>query len=143
MKLSQKKIRKILKRENKLDIQFKIKGNIVFLNGTVDSYNEYLRIGKIIGRIKGVKGVVNNVIYPDFPKKIKKQYKNEVIRNVDVLIIGGGVIGCSIARELSKYKSKILLVEKLNDVGSGTTKANNAMVHTGIGEKKGSLKQKL
>ena len=59
------------------------------------------------------------------------------------MIIGGGVTGCIIARELSKYKIKTVLVEKADDVGCGATKANNAMVHSGIGEKPGSLKQIL
>ena len=47
----------------------------------------------------------------------------------DVLIIGGGVIGCSIARELSRYQCKTILLEKEEDVCSGTSKANSAIVH--------------
>jgi len=61
----------------------------------------------------------------------------------DVLIIGGGVIGCAIARELSKYQCKVLLVEKEEDVCSGTSKANSAIVHAGYDAKPGSFKAKL
>lgn len=49
----------------------------------------------------------------------------------DVAIIGAGVIGTFIARELSKYKLKIVLVEKESDVSNGTTKANSAIIHAG------------
>lgn len=49
----------------------------------------------------------------------------------DVVIIGGGVIGCSIARYLSKYKVKGILLEKHNDVGEETSCANSAIVHSG------------
>ncbi len=49
----------------------------------------------------------------------------------DVIIIGAGVIGASIARELSKYKLNILVIEKENDVCEGTTCANSAIVHSG------------
>jgi glycerol-3-phosphate dehydrogenase len=49
----------------------------------------------------------------------------------DIAIIGAGVIGCSIARELSRYQLKIILLDKENDVGAGTTKANSAIVHAG------------
>ena len=43
----------------------------------------------------------------------------------DILIIGAGVIGAMCARELAKYKLNIGIIEKNNDVASGTTKANS------------------
>ena len=49
----------------------------------------------------------------------------------DVVIIGGGVIGSSIARALSKYECRTVLLEKEEDVCSGTSKANSAIVHAG------------
>lgn len=61
----------------------------------------------------------------------------------DVTIIGSGVIGSAIARELSKYKLKICVLEKESDVASGTTKANSAIVHAGFDAKPGTLKGKL
>lgn len=61
----------------------------------------------------------------------------------DVLIIGAGVIGCSIARELSKYKMKVCLLEKNEDVATGTSKANSAIVHAGFDAKTGTLKAKF
>ena len=50
----------------------------------------------------------------------------------DVIIIGAGVIGCSIARELSRYKLHTLVLEKENDVCCGTSKANSAIIHAGF-----------
>ncbi|MGH4050242.1 MAG: FAD-dependent oxidoreductase, partial [Clostridium sp.] len=47
----------------------------------------------------------------------------------DVTIVGAGVIGCSIARELSKYNLNTCVIERSSDVASGTTKANSAIVH--------------
>lgn len=61
----------------------------------------------------------------------------------DVVIIGAGVIGCSVARELSKYKLHICLIEKEADICEGTSKANSAIVHAGFDAKTGSLKGKL
>lgn len=61
----------------------------------------------------------------------------------DVLIIGAGVTGCFIARELSKYNLNVLVVEKNNDVGNETTSANSAIVHSGYDPLPGSLKAKL
>lgn len=61
----------------------------------------------------------------------------------DVAIIGAGIIGTFIARELAKYKLSIVLIEKENDVANGTTKANSAIVHAGYDAKPGTLKGKF
>jgi len=50
----------------------------------------------------------------------------------DVIIIGGGVIGCCIARTLSKFDLNVALLEKEADIASGTTKANSGVVHAGF-----------
>ncbi len=61
----------------------------------------------------------------------------------DVTIIGAGVVGASIARELAKYKLKILVLEKENDVGNGASCANSAIIHSGYDPVPGTLKAKL
>ncbi|PWM62294.1 MAG: FAD/NAD(P)-binding oxidoreductase [Subdoligranulum variabile] len=61
----------------------------------------------------------------------------------DVIIIGGGVSGCAAARELSRYKADILVLDKEEDVCCGTTKANSAIVHAGYDAPHGSLMAKL
>ncbi|PAB60614.1 NAD(P)/FAD-dependent oxidoreductase [Anaeromicrobium sediminis] len=58
----------------------------------------------------------------------------------DVAIIGAGVIGCLIGRELSKYELKTVIIEKENDVANGTTKANSAIIHAGYDSKYGTNK---
>ena len=61
----------------------------------------------------------------------------------DVLIIGGGVTGSAIARELSRYDLKTALFEKGEDVCSGTSKANSGIAHAGFDAAPGSLKAKM
>lgn len=61
----------------------------------------------------------------------------------DVVVIGGGVIGCAVARELSRYQVKACVVEREEDVCSGTSKANSAIVHGGFDAEPGSLKAKF
>jgi glycerol-3-phosphate dehydrogenase len=58
----------------------------------------------------------------------------------DVAIIGGGVIGCAIARELARYELSAVLMERCSDVAEGTTKANSAIIHAGYDAKPGSAK---
>jgi glycerol-3-phosphate dehydrogenase len=62
----------------------------------------------------------------------------------DVIIIGSGVIGAAVARELSKYDLKVAVLEKSSDAANGgSTKANSGIVHAGYDAKEGSLKAKL
>ena len=61
----------------------------------------------------------------------------------DIIILGAGVTGCFIARELARYKLNVLVIEKNNDVGNETTSANSAIVHSGYDPVPGTLKAKL
>ena len=61
----------------------------------------------------------------------------------DVTIIGGGVIGCAIARELSRYRLRLLLVEKECEVGFGTSKSNSGIIHAGHHSSPATLKGRL
>ena len=61
----------------------------------------------------------------------------------DVVVIGGGVVGCSILRELSRYQVSLALVERNPDVCEGTSKSNSAIVHTGFDAPPASLEARL
>lgn len=61
----------------------------------------------------------------------------------DVLIIGGGIIGCAIARQLSRKKLSVVLVEACEDVSMGASKANSGIVHAGYDAKPGSVMAKM
>ncbi|SNR99837.1 FAD dependent oxidoreductase [Anaerovirgula multivorans] len=61
----------------------------------------------------------------------------------DIAVIGAGITGTFIARELSKYQLRVVIIEKDNDVANRTTKANSAIVHAGYDAAEGTLKAKL
>lgn len=61
----------------------------------------------------------------------------------DIIIIGAGVTGCSIARELSRYNLKTAVLERASDVCEGTSKANSGIAHAGFDAKPGTLKARL
>lgn len=61
----------------------------------------------------------------------------------DAVIIGAGVTGCAIARELSRYEVKIAVLEREEDVCCGTSKANSGIVHAGYDAKPGTMKAKM
>lgn len=61
----------------------------------------------------------------------------------DVIVIGAGVTGCAVARELSRYQAEVLVLERDEDVCCGTSKANSAIVHAGYDAKPGSLMARM
>lgn len=68
------------------------------------------------------------------------KYAKNTTPQYDIVIIGAGIIGTTIAYELSKYPLNILVIEKENDVANGATVANSAIVHAGYDPIPGTLK---
>ncbi len=61
----------------------------------------------------------------------------------DVVVIGAGIVGSAIARELSGHHLSVALLEARDDVGDGTSKANTAILHTGFDAKPGTLESAM
>ena len=61
---------------------------------------------------------------------------------IDVVVIGAGIMGAAVSRELSKYNLDIVVLDKEHDVSNGTTKANSSIVHAGYDAKEGTLMAK-
>lgn len=151
-----KKIEKIVRAavKNTPSIKVSVKDRIVYLKGELELWQEVVELGHKIGKLKGVEEVINDLVAKDAKDIDKKEEKariklpekiyNPILpKEADVIIVGGGVIGCFIARELSRYNLSVVLLEKECDVGCGATKANSAQVHTGVGEHSGTLKKEL
>ena len=66
-----------------------------------------------------------------------------MLHSYDVIILGAGVVGCAIARELSRFDCSVAVLERAEDVCCGTSKANSAIIHAGFDAPAGSLKAKL
>src|SRR5262249_31001573 len=61
----------------------------------------------------------------------------------DVVVVGAGVVGSAIARELSRFRLRCALVDAGVDIGAGTSKANTALLHTGFDAKPGTIEARL
>ena len=61
----------------------------------------------------------------------------------DIVIIGAGAVGCAIARELSRYQLKVIVVDKNEDIGGDASKSNSAIIHTGYDATPGTLESQL
>ncbi|MEW9094927.1 MAG: NAD(P)/FAD-dependent oxidoreductase [Clostridiaceae bacterium] len=115
----------------------------IVLEGEVDNWNQVIKAGKIAAG-KGFKGVVNKIQMKGLviPPIKKPMLRDSALhgKRVDVLIIGGGVIGSAIGREIAKYNISTLLVEKEDDVAFHASSRNDGMIHPGIASKPGSKK---
>lgn len=126
------------------------KRRILTLTGECSSWSELVQIGHTAAKEKDIKNVVNKMTVKGLtiPKKDYTPYREAgeklgVVDTVDVVIIGAGISGCGIARELSKYKMNVLVLEMTDDVATGATKSNNGNIHPGYAAKPGTLKAKL
>ncbi|MFN4217293.1 MAG: FAD-dependent oxidoreductase, partial [Brevinematales bacterium] len=61
----------------------------------------------------------------------------------DYLIIGSGIVGSLLGRELVRYQNRVLMIEKGVDIGMGTSAANSAIIHAGYDPEPGTLKAML
>jgi len=115
----------------------------ILLEGTLSDWNQVVSAGLLTAN-RGYKGVVNNIQVPglSLPQIKKPAISDSTLdgRKVDVLVIGGGIIGCAIARELSKWDIDILLIDKEEDLAMHTSSRNDGMVHPGIQPHPGTKK---
>ena len=125
----------------------KERDNIIFLTGEVNKYEEKLSIGERVAKLKAYEHVVNDITVKGL--KIPETRYNHDVDNkeidglhCDVLVIGGGIIGCAILRELSRYNFLSVLVEKENDVALHASSRNDGNIHPGVDLHSNTLKLK-
>ena len=119
----------------------------IVLRGQASDWKTVVKAGQLAVNKKSYLGVINDIRLEGFDyeaaaAKGKPSLRDDFLEGVrpDVLIIGGGITGCSAARELSRRNLSVLLVEKGSDVASGASKANGGVVHVGINFGKHSQK---
>ena len=137
-----KKVKKIHEIDPSIEVTEE-RGCIV-LRGEMDDWNKIVRAGKkAVGH--EYYGVINDIKLKGFEPKEKLPSINDELYDgatPDVLIIGGGLTGCATARELSKYKLDVMLIEKGADVAAGQSSRNGGAVHVGINYSPNSGKHK-
>ncbi|MCI2111121.1 MAG: FAD-dependent oxidoreductase [Bacilli bacterium] len=142
------KLAKFQKRLAKKYPSFKAeaKDDCLVLTGETDEYLDKVRAGQMAAKTHYFYGVINDIKLKGYKEKPIKapsiRDKSLDGRKVDVLVVGGGVVGCAILRELSKYDCSALLVEKEEDLAMGASSRNDGCVHVGIDLHKGSKKLK-
>lgn len=140
-------IKRKLKKQFADNIKAKLIDDKIILSGEVSTWDEKVSAGLLVAKPGSRVHVVNDIKVTGLEDEetiISSISDNKLDgKSPDVLIIGGGVVGCAIARELSKYDLDILLVEKEYDVALHASSRNDGMLHPGLDIKPGRLKKKL
>jgi len=117
-------------------------GGCLVLSGQLARWNDVVHAGMVAIEKSPFSCFVNDIeCVNEKPMPVRKtRIEDSALEweEPDVLIIGGGIIGCAIARELSRYKLSVLLVEKEHDVAMQASGRNAGIVYSGLGIKKGS-----
>jgi glycerol-3-phosphate dehydrogenase len=122
-----------------------VRDRIARLSGRSSSHQTALDAGHIAGGFDKVREVVNDIVFPGKmrfkpPRKVSDELTG---REFDVVIVGGGVIGLAVARELSQFNLSIALFERHNDLGMDQTTHSNAMIHPAVQAKHGTLRWEM
>jgi len=124
-------------------VEAKISGHSIILEGTADTYAQKVSMGWDAARF-GFKGVVNDISVPGVEEdRLEHSHIQDFMLEglcFDMAVIGGGVVGAAIARELSKWDISVILLEKEGDVAVHTSSRNDGMIHDGFGAKPGTKK---
>lgn len=137
-----------LSKHFKQGVAFFEEDGCLVLKGSLDKWQDIVKAGRIAVRTRGFKGryrgLVNKIAFSGgiIPSMNLPPLTDSALEGLmpDVLVVGAGIIGSAIARELTRYKLKVLLVEKEHDVGTQASGRNDSMVHPGLDLKRGTLK---
>ena len=128
-------------------VRAELKDGCLYLQGELSEWDDVVRAG-LMSANKKKYSVVNDITFTGGiipPAKLPPVPDSSGCldgERPDVLVIGGGITGCAIARELTRYKLKVMLTEKEHDVALHASGRNDGMVHPGLDLHKDQVKKK-
>lgn len=144
--MNQKTLNKKLRKRFGGAVNAEFRDGCAVLTGQLDEWKDVVEAGMMAAVPHSKTHVVNNIVLAGAksPQMHMPSVSDKALdgKHPDVLIIGGGISGCSIARELARYKLDILLVDKEADLALGASGRNDGEVHPGVDLSKGSLKHR-
>lgn len=116
------------------------------LEGALERWDDIVAAGLMAANKRRYDGLVNDIVFTggEIPPMRLPAFSDNALEGEtpDVLIIGGGIVGCAAARECARYDMRILLVEKEHDLAMQTSSRNDGMVHPGVDLIPGQVKRR-
>ena len=141
-----KRINRILQKQFGGRVVAREADRVLYLEGELERWDDIVSAGLLAANRRKYDGLVNDIVFTGgtIPPMRMPKIQDFALEGAapDVLIIGGGIVGCAIARECAKFDMKILLIEKEHDVAMQTTSRNDGMVHPGIDLIPGQVKRR-
>jgi len=138
-----RRVRTSLNRKGFSNIEIREERNSIVLEGILDAWHEKIEAGYAAAR-RGYKGVVNDIEVEGIeePPLPLPGYTDGLLEGkyFDAVVIGGGIIGTAIARELTRTNLSVALLEKEDDVAMHASSRNDGMIHPGFAPSPGSVK---
>jgi glycerol-3-phosphate dehydrogenase len=118
----------------------------ILLEGALEKWDDIVAAGLLAANRRRYDGLVNDIVFTggEIPPMRLPALQDSALEGAspDVLVIGGGVVGCAVARECARYDMDILLVDKEHDVAMQTSSRNDGMVHPGVDLIPGQVKRR-
>lgn len=134
--LSKQKIDRLLAQTYGTAVRAEEKDGVLTLTGSLSRWQDVVAAGQLCADKKSRRMLVNDIqcTGEEKPPMRLPALQDEALSGTgwDVVIIGAGVVGAAAARELSRYRLRVLLLEKEHDVGLGASCRNDGMVHPGV-----------
>lgn len=139
------RLNKKLKRVFGGKVSAELRDGCLYLTGELSDWDDIVHAG-LMSVNKKKYTVVNDIVFAggSIPPVRLPDITDDTLEGVrpDALVIGGGITGCAIARELKRYNIDVMLVEKEHDVALHASGRNDGMVHPGVDLRKGQVKKK-
>jgi len=134
---------------SRVSLRARLEEGTLFLEGETDTWEQVVELGHLAAGVEGVRGVVNRLWPRGLPRpERRREPKGRAPwdgMRADVVVVGAGIVGAAIARELSRYELEVVLVEKEEDVAWGQSKGGASWIHgfAGMDADPSSLKARL
>lgn len=140
------KIQQKLSKEFGTNVTATMEKDIVMLEGSLEKWQDVVHAGQMAADKKRGHYLVNHIRCKEMSSQSMKipKLRDDLLqgKSFDVVVVGAGIVGSAIARELRRYNISVLLCDKEHDVALHASGRNDGMVHPGIDLKKGQIKQK-